>query len=304
MAGKVSWIAADWGTSRLRLFAAAADGRLLETRESDEGMAVLAPRDFEPTLLELSDDWLCDAPMPVIACGMVGARQAWVEVPYRTVPLLLADLKPVDIRANAPRLAVSIVPGLAQNDPPDVMRGEETQLVGLTTLMPDFSGVVCLPGTHTKWCWVSEGRLQRFTTRMSGELYGLLTEHGVLRHAVDDGWREACFEDAVIEAAASKGDLLKSLFSVRAKSLLQYTLPGEAAARLSGLVVGAEIAAMRAEIGDLPLMLVGGSGHTARYHAAMACLGLPAETIDGSHAVRTGLAKLSGRVSIETMELL
>ena len=148
----MKWIAVDWGTSRLRVWRM--DGAsALDRAASDKGMAGLARAAFEPALLALIEPWLADA-HDVIACGMVGAKQGWVDAPYRSAPCTAAATDLATAPTTDPRMTVRIAPGVSQTSPPDVMRGEETQIAGFLMDLPDFDGVVCLPGTHTKWVHV------------------------------------------------------------------------------------------------------------------------------------------------------
>ena len=142
------WIAADWGTTHLRVWAMSGASQT-DAAGSDRGMGKLAPDQFEPALLDLIAPWLGDGVTPVIACGMVGARQGWTEAGYGRVPCGALDAAPVRAPTADPRLAVWILPGLSQADPPDVMRGEETQIAGFLSLNPGFDGVICLPGTYS-----------------------------------------------------------------------------------------------------------------------------------------------------------
>ena len=237
------WIAVDWGTSRLRAWAMGSSGILTEGG-SERGMGSLAPNEFEPALLEVIGDWL-DGPADVVACGMVGARQGWVEASYRTVPC--TPLGPPLTRAPTtdPRLSVWIAPGLSQARPADVMRGEETQVAGFLKLNPNYDGVVCLPGTHTKWVHVSAGEVVSFATFMTGELFDLLSRQSVLRHGMEDGWDDDAFLEAVSEAMARPERLAGQLFGLRAAGLLRQLQGNSARARLSGLLIGAELAAAK-----------------------------------------------------------
>jgi 2-keto-3-deoxy-galactonokinase len=179
-----AWIAVDWGTSRLRAWAMASDGVALEERASDDGMGRLAPDDFEAALLTVIGDWLGQGPINIVACGMVGARQGWHEAAYLTVPSRPhggAFTRPL---TQDERLNVHILPGMMQLAPADVMRGEETQIAGYLSLHSDFDGILCLPGTHTKWVHISAGEVVSFQTFMTGEIFALLCEKSVLRHSV------------------------------------------------------------------------------------------------------------------------
>jgi 2-dehydro-3-deoxygalactonokinase len=187
MSGSASyadWIAVDWGTTHLRAWAMAEDGTVRAEARSDDGMGHLARDAFEPALLSLIEPWLGAGPMDVLACGMVGSRQGWVEAPYVAVPAKPTNLTPVPVTTRDPRLRVSILPGLKQDAPPDVMRGEETQIAGFLAAALGFDGVLCLPGTHAKWVQISAGEVVSFRTFMTGELFDLLSAVSVLRHSV------------------------------------------------------------------------------------------------------------------------
>ena len=138
--------------------------------------------------------------MPVIACGMVGARQGWIEAPYSQVPCAPVGLSMIKPVVEDTRLDVSILPGLSQTDPADVMRGEETQIAGYLAENPGFDGVLCLPGTHTKWAHISAGEVVSFRTFMTGELFALVSSQSVLRHSVGAGWDGPAYRSAVSDA--------------------------------------------------------------------------------------------------------
>lgn len=255
---RADWIAVDWGTTSLRATAMTAAGPV-DLGHSPRGMNAVRPDEFETALLDLlgqSGRLDQSGPLDVVACGMVGARQGWIEAPYRPVPC--TPLGPGLIRAPArrPGLTVHIAPGLSQHTPPDVMRGEETQVAGFLSLHPGWDGILCLPGTHSKWVAVSAGEVTGFRTVMTGELFHLLKSQSVLRHSIaqgDDGTdpdqRHAAFLAAVDEAMLEPDQVIARLFSIRAGDLLGG--PGGAAgpvltgARLSGLLIGAELAATR-----------------------------------------------------------
>src|SRR5690606_31171093 len=168
MSIEAEWIALDWGTSNMRAWAMGADDTVLARASSAKGMGQLRPDEFEPALIETVGDWLIEGRrVPVIACGMVGARQGWIEAAYAQVPTppIAAAMTPAP--ANGLRIAVFIVPGVSQAEPADVMRGEETQIAGFTARHGD--GIVCLPGTHSKWAMVENGKITRFRTAMTGE---------------------------------------------------------------------------------------------------------------------------------------
>ena len=286
----LDWIAADWGTTRLRVWAMGANGRVLARAGSDRGMGQLDRTGYGPALLDLVGPWLADRPDPVavLVCGMAGARSGWAEAAYRAVPC--APLDPA--RATRPdgadpRLSVLILPGLSQSAPPDVMRGEETQLAGLIAARPGWNGVACLPGTHSKWARIEGGRVTAFRTFMTGELYALLAGHSMLRLSVMDAEPDL----AAFDAAAASGAGLADLFSVRAAGLLGDEPAAAAAGRLSGLLVGAEIAAAEAFRAGAPLALVGAPALTSLYARALGArdAGDPPLVFDGSEMALAGL---------------
>ncbi|PSJ21727.1 2-keto-3-deoxy-galactonokinase [Halomonas sp. ND22Bw] len=304
---RLAWVAVDWGSSNLRAWALAADGAVLAEAEAARGMLGLAPADYEPALLAVIGDWLpAQGRITVLVCGMAGARQGWREAPYRPVPTALDALAEGAVRpaVEDARLDVRLLPGLCQGADAggfDVMRGEETQLAGLAALEPGVSGLVCLPGTHAKWATLEDGRVQRFHTYLTGELYRLLAERSVLAHSLseDDLDNSACreaFTAAVAEAAAAPEAFTRKLFGLRAMDLLDNALPdGEArgavlAARLSGLAIGLELAgACRDLTAGQSVRLIGGEALCRRYALALSALGHDSEIIANQRAVLAGL---------------
>jgi len=282
------WIAVDWGTTRLRAWAMRGS-RVLAGAGSGDGMGTLDPGRFEPALLDLIGPWLTpDRRTTVVACGMVGARQGWIEAPYIPVPAPPLSNGTVRAPASDPRLDVRIVPGLKQARPADVMRGEETQIAGFLAGAAGFDGVLCLPGTHTKWAAVSAGEVTEFSTFMTGELFGLLAKHSVLRPYVDADWDAEVFAKAVGAARARPEALAAELFTIRAESLL--TGSGGGAARLSGLLIGAELAGAAVHFADRPVALIGEAGLAGHYAAALALQGVTAEIADATACTLAGLS--------------
>jgi 2-dehydro-3-deoxygalactonokinase len=287
------WIAVDWGTSNLRAWAMGADGRVLAEAESDEGMGKLAPEGFEAALLRLITPWLAGTP-PVLACGMVGSRQGWREAPYRAVPCTPLDRAAlIAAPTTDPRLRVTIAPGLMQADPADVMRGEETQIAGALRLLPGYDGVLCLPGTHSKWAHISAGEVVSFQTFMTGELFALLSTASVLRHGMQgSGWDEAAFDTAVTDALSRPERLGARLFSLRAQGLIAGLTPDAARARLSGLLIGMELAAARPYWLGQRVTLIGAEKLSTAYARALAAQGVTAGRLSVTDCTLAGLASL------------
>lgn len=288
------WIAVDWGTSNLRAWAMGPESVLAEAA-SDDGMGTLTPADFEPALLRLINPWLGAGVTPVVACGMVGSRQGWHEAPYRTVPCTPVDPTAlVRVPVRDPRITVHIAPGLKQMRPADVMRGEETQIAGALMLNPGFDGVICLPGTHSKWAHISAGEVVSFQTYMTGELFALIAGQSVLRHGMlGGGWDDAAFDSALSDALSRPERLGASLFSLRAQGLIGDMTAPQARARLSGLLIGAELAAARPYWLGQEVALIGTSTLARVYARALASLGVEARVLPGPECTLAGLAALA-----------
>jgi 2-dehydro-3-deoxygalactonokinase len=289
----VAWIALDWGTSNLRAWGIGADGEVVAEASSDQGMGKLDRAGFEPALLALVGDWLPQGRRTlVMACGMVGARQGWVEAAYRQAPC-----RPVFSDAVAspetrdPRLSVKVLPGIKQIEPgPDVMRGEETQIAGLLAGDPRFEGTLCLPGTHTKWVRISNGEIVHFKTFMTGELFNLLATQSVLRHSLDASeLDEAEFARVVQSMDSESNRFAEKLFGIRAQGLVSSLAPAMAKARLSGTLIGTELAAARDYWQDQTVLIVGNGPQAKTYADGLRALGQSPRLTDATHVTLTGL---------------
>ncbi|MEO5807205.1 2-dehydro-3-deoxygalactonokinase [Devosia sp.] len=298
MTTRAEWVAVDWGTSNLRAWGIDASGNTVFTRSSPKGMGKLTREEFPGALTELLEGAETGSgAVDVLICGMAGARQGWLEAPYLDTPADLRGLFAGAVRPEMPgsRYLPAILPGVCQKTigAENVMRGEETQLLGLHVLMPEFSGVVCMPGTHSKWAALEAARITRFATAMTGEMYEVLRTHSVLRHSLAgdlDGPGRAEGFDAGVDAGLARPDnLLGLLFSVRAGSLLSNRQPDWCAGYLSGLLIGCEIGAHRDWIGDAEVPLIGASALCALYVKALAKVGAKARLIDATEAVLAGL---------------
>lgn len=287
-----SWIAVDWGTSRLRLWKMAPSGAILDRRESDQGMSRLTPAEFEPVLLSLlADDLPSKGHLTVICCGMAGSRQGWAEARYLPVPSAPPGIsQAARVQTQSTRLSVHILPGLSQSSPADVMRGEETQIAGFLATEPDFDGVLCLPGTHCKWAHVSAGEVVSFRTFMTGELFALLSSQSVLRHGVAaSGLETESFQGAVAHAISRPHALAGDLFALRAESLLAGLDAIVARSRLSGLLIGAELAAARPYWLGREVVIVGASGIASAYESALAAQGVAPRIVNAEDMTLNGL---------------
>ncbi len=289
------WIAVDWGTSNLRAWAMGPNGAVLAEATSDDGMGKLTRDGFEPALLRLITPWLGTGTTTVIACGMVGSRQGWHEAPYRTTPCTPLDAAAlVAAPTSDPRLRMLLAPGLRQMTPADVMRGEETQIAGALALTPGFDGVLCLPGTHSKWVHVSAGEVVSFQTFMTGELFALLSEQSVLRHGMQGGgWDDAAFDAALSDALSRPERIAARLFSLRAEGLIAGLSAAATRSRLSGLLIGIELAGAKPYWLGQPVALIGAEALSATYARALKAQGAEPRLLSATDCTLAGLATLA-----------
>ena len=274
-------IALDWGTSSLRAYRLGAGGQVLQARQQPWGILHLPDGGFAAALRASAGDWIDAAPtLPLLACGMVGSAQGWTTVPYVDTPAdaaaLAAGLHAHDAGLGA-RLYVAPgvrCPGLR----PDVMRGEETQIVGALAAVPAFAARsrLLLPGTHSKWVEVQGGRIIAFRTYLTGELYAVLKEHSILgRPAREAG---AAADDAAFDCgvAAAQGaePLAALLFSARTLVLDGRLPAAHSLDYLSGLLIGDELrSALRGGDDGVPMALIGEPALGARYRRALQAFG-------------------------------
>lgn len=293
----VDWIAVDWGSTHVRAFAMR--GGAVLARAEAQNTAGPGAEAHEALLVSMIGGWLDPGRQtPVLACGMVGARHGWTEAPYRAVPVRADAAGLIDAPARDPRIRMQIVAGLSQDRPADVMRGEETQIAGFLADRPGFDGVLCLPGTHTKWVHVSAREVVSFRTAMTGEIFALLAGQSVLRHGVAaEGHDAAAFAEAVAEALSRPERLAADLFTLRAGGLLHGLDPVRARARLSGLLIGAELAAMRPYWLGQAVAIIGAGGVSSAYAQALAAQAVAAERLDGADMAVRGLTAMRAEPS-------
>ena len=298
MSDIVDWVAVDWGTSNLRAWGIAPDGSVALERQSAKGMGKLAREQFPAALGELLEGVTGSrsGPVDVLICGMAGARQGWLEAPYLVAPADLRGLLASAVRPDMPNshFAPAILPGVCQKAGADnVMRGEETQLLGLAALHPGFSGMVCMPGTHSKWAQLRGTHIEHFSTAMTGEIYEVLRTHSVLRHSLTgdlDGPNRA--DGFAVGARAGLDhpqNLLGTLFQVRASALLSDRQPDWCAGYLSGLLIGTEIGSNQHLLGDQPVPLIGSDTLCRLYAQVLGMIGATGALQDTTNIVLAGL---------------
>jgi 2-dehydro-3-deoxygalactonokinase len=270
-------IAIDWGTSSFRAYRIDAGGAVLDRRATLRGILTVEGGNFAEVLVAETGDWQAADPGPILMAGMIGSRQGWREVPYLDCPAAPAAIARAcgEVAWGEGRRAF-IVPGLACRDRhgvPDVMRGEETQIVGaLEALGP--TATVCLPGTHSKFATVRD--------HMTGEVFAVLWRHSILgRLGSTAEVTDLAAFDAGVDRSGEDQGLLHHIFGVRARGLFGE-LPADAlASYLSGLLIGHEI---RAATSASPVAVIGAAELTALYCRAFARRGIDAAVVPGEPA--------------------
>ena len=282
-----AFLAVDWGTTNRRAYRIE-DGAVVATERDDCGALAVAPGGFPDEAAAIRERL---GALPMVCAGMVGSNIGWTEIPYVEVS---TDLAAIARGTAQVEQEVWIVPGVSTraNMRPDVMRGEETQLLGAAGagLVP-ADALLCQPGTHCKWASLRDKRLDDFTTSMTGELFALLKAHGLLARQlggpVDVG---APFLEGVAEGG--QGDLAASLFGIRAAGLLGRRADAEAAAFASGLLIGGDVAVRLAENPDRIVHVLADQAMGALYIAAVQSHGREARIVDSHAAFVAGATRI------------
>jgi len=262
---------------------------MLERRAEPLGILHVPERDFGAAFDRVTTEWRGRSPrLPAIACGMIGSAQGWLEAPYASVP---ADLDSV-ARAlvTVPGAGLLIVPGLSQRgNAADVMRGEETQLFGAMDRSAALSsgGVAILPGTHSKWVRVARGRIERFTTYITGEMFAVLSRHSILGRLAEPGGANAppgaAFRRGVRHARDGARGLASLVFSARSSVLVGDLAAADSLEYLSGVLIGDEVRSGLAS-DERPRVLIGEPALCHRYAVALEELGVPGVAVLGDTA--------------------
>lgn len=293
--GEATVLACDWGTTNLRAWTLDDAGTVVDHREFDLGVSKLQPGEAAERFAREVRPAFGAESLPAILCGMVGSNLGWTTVPYADCPVGVRELAGCMTPVDGGRIVPGVRgPGLA--GAPDVMRGEETQLMGWLSQNParqQGRQVVCHPGTHAKWMLVEDGRLVRFVTAMTGELFAVLRAHSVLKN-------DASPDDPVAyaEGIAAAGDgaaLAARLFTARARVVGGGKPAQSTPAYLSGLLIGAEVASVPQLLGLTgaePVALLGDERLCGLYAQALDARGVAHETSDGEAAAVAGLFAL------------
>jgi len=292
-------IGVDWGTSSFRAYRMAPDGRVLDRTASPSGILFVEAGRFADVLRRAILPWVNAGERHVLLSGMIGSRQGWVEAPYLTCPAGAADLAGATIPVPFDLAEVRLVPGITAEDAagvPEVMRGEETQIIGALAEFGEC-GVACMPGSHSKWVRVEGGRITGFSTFMTGEAFAAFSGHTILgRMMKADAPPDPEALGRGLARSADPGGLLRHLFGVRTLGLFGRLSEASAASYLSGLLLGHEVrAALEAAPAGGPVVLIGDPKLCALYAQAIDVCGGVARIAAGE-AAPAGLARIAAEV--------
>ncbi|WP_342738205.1 2-dehydro-3-deoxygalactonokinase [Bradyrhizobium sp. B117] len=297
-----AFVAVDWGTSSFRLWLVDRAGHVLAERRSGEGMLAAAKTGFAGVLQSHLSAVEAPTHLPVLVCGMAGAKTGWVEAGYVDTPAPLAAILKQAARVPGEARDIRILPGIAQRDAkaPDVMRGEETQLLGALGLDAAGEALVCMPGTHSKWVRVTGGTVAHFSTFMTGELFSVVSRETILSFAVanaDDAEDVASFKAAVKAAFEAPAFAANLLFGARARQLLFGGTPAAARETLSGTLIGAELAAgLSGAVPKAGITLIASGRLATLYRLAFDALSVTVQPVDADEAVRRGLSMAAAAI--------
>jgi len=292
-------IGLDWGTTSLRAYRLDQAGAVLEKRESKAGILSVKPGGFPDELRNIGGDWLEAGETLVVIAGMAGSKQGWAEAPYLPCPASVAEVARATLPVPFSATRVRLVPGLKARDAngvPEVMRGEETQILGVLDHLPQQEATLCLPGSHSNWERVRAGQILDFSPHMKGEVFAALSAHTILARSLDHGaaHHPGAFARG-LDRARQGGGLLHQLFGLRSLSLFDAMPQMEAASYLSGLLIGHEVAAALEAGVAPPVHLVDAEALTLRYAAALAAFGIPSVTLEEDAAAR-GLFQIGAAI--------
>ncbi|MFZ4407581.1 MAG: 2-dehydro-3-deoxygalactonokinase [Paracraurococcus sp.] len=271
-------IGIDWGTTAFRAYRIDDQSSVRESLDRPAGILSIPAGGFPDALRDAIGPWLAAGESRILLCGMVGSRQGWVEAPYLPCPAGPAEIAAAVVPLAFEGAACRLVPGLTARDAggvPDVMRGEETKLIGLLATLGEAPALVCLPGTHSKWARLAGGRVTGFATQMTGETRAVLLQHSILGRLAAPGPEDDAAFLRGVRRAGEPGGLLHHLFGTRALGLLGDLPEAATASYLSGLLIGHELRAVLAEgAPDGPIHLAGSETLARAYAMAFTAHGL------------------------------
>jgi 2-dehydro-3-deoxygalactonokinase len=284
-------ICLDWGTSSLRAWLLNNQGEVVGEVANDRGILNVPLAEFETVFVQSVGDWLArDPKYPILASGMITSKNGWIETPYVECPAGIQALADGLVRGRAGEsTGIHFVPGVAQNTAdglPDVMRGEETEIIGQLSMSQQGDGVFVLPGTHSKWVSVNNYQIVQFQTFMTGEIYSVLKHNSIIGRLLKEGpFVEERFCEGVRNSLVAGGSILGRLFSARSLVLFDRLHATDIGDYLSGLLIGDEI---RASASAASVTVIGRGDLAERYLIALKLAGVDAR-VAPSGAARRGL---------------
>jgi len=302
------FIAGDWGTSNLRLYLCNYDNesgtsQLIDTRFGP-GISEIQG-DFEDRFFNLAQDWLdLHGLMPIILSGMVGSNIGWKEAPYLSCPTDLSQISGGRILLTSRGIEFSILAGLRTSNPlgaPDVMRGEELQLLGWmlsNKSSAPHNRLFALPGTHNKWTRVTDNKIETFLTAYTGELFALLRKNSIL--ISDDSaisFNQSVFLEGV-KAIDNLGGahLVHALFTIRSRQVLGEMASADGLSYLSGLLAGADVLGARElfnpKENKLGVTVIGEAVLNQQYILALDHFGIEASSCNPAEIAISGFAAI------------
>jgi 2-dehydro-3-deoxygalactonokinase len=287
----------NWGSTNFRALLIGAEGAAIDEYSAPAGVVALDRDGMAASMRDLVRRWPDSG--PIYASGMIGSNVGWIEVPYAEAPAGCADLARAAVATHIGGVPLHIVPGVACrrrfDGAPDILRGEEIEMIGLAAL-GGMNGWAALPGTHTKWARLEQGRIVDFFTSMSGEIFDRLTANGLLASVVEgEATDGAIFLKGVAAGRARQLSLPVLLFGARARVVRGLLAKADAASYIRGLLIGSEIAdalAIYPEAGKDVLPLIGNRALCRLYASALSAVGVASEVIDSREACLRGFRAL------------
>ncbi len=291
------FVAIDWGSSNFRAYLVNASGDLVDRLATADGAATLSRDGMVDAIDAVASRWPL-ATRTLLGCGMIGSSVGWEEVPYLTCPVDLDDVASQATAMTIGNHRLWVSPGLTCRSAdgfPDVIRGEEVLCIGAVrreNRIQKNGGILCFPGTHTKWVAFSDGVVRSFSTSLVGELYEALSRSDLLKHHLKDKVRVSDAFRQGVDYGASGGGLMRFLFSVRSRSVVGELAYEDGASFASGILIGSDIRDAMGVYSYLPdsspLVLVGDADLCELYRAALQQLSRNATVIPSEEACIEG----------------
>ena len=285
---EIDWIAIDWGTTNFRAWIIK-NNKILKEINRPHGIKNIPNKNFEDILNKnIKIPKKNNRKIKIISCGMIGSKQGWLDTGYEK-NLNLTKNNLVKVKTKNKNIDFYIVKGLSQKQPYDVIRGEETQILGYLESDKKFSGFICLPGTHSKWIKITKGKLINFKTYMTGELFEIISRNSILKYSINDKKINLkIFKNSVILSQKKYFNLFEYLFEFRSRALLtkkKYYPKSE----LLAYLIGNEIKSNINELRNFKVIIIGSDYNSKLYSQAMQILKIDNKIINSKNITINGL---------------